>query len=305
MQFKNVLFFEISGSTVPETTAFSSALKKFAFTPCRATASLSSGWISPTEEKLGHGEVAPLLHAVNEYRMICLQSEEKILPPAVVCQELEEQVRKIERTQHRKVSTKEKYTMRQGIYGALLPKAFTKKNKLYAYFDIKNNWLILDTITVSKVELFLKILKKTFPNMRVVPPEIKNLSIVMTCWLLNENQPKSLEIEKSCVLQDPRDQKRMLRCQQQDLSAGTIKALLKDGYAVSQLELCWKNQIVFTLTDKFVLKSLKYQDTAFELAQGDISEEKQEKFNLEFLMMTDCLEKLLAHLIKALLKREA
>ena len=29
----------------------------------------------------------------------------------------------------------------------------------------------------------------------------------------------------------------MLRCQQQDLSAGTIKALLKDGYAVSQLEL--------------------------------------------------------------------
>jgi recombination associated protein RdgC len=94
--------------------------------------------------------------------MICLQVENKILPTIVVNQELKEKVKEIESTQHRKVSAKEKETIKNGIYSTFLPKAFTKKGKIFAYFDIKNNWLIIDTTSNPKIELFLNTLKKTF-----------------------------------------------------------------------------------------------------------------------------------------------
>jgi recombination associated protein RdgC len=298
MQFKNVLFLEVKNLTVYTPKTLSTALEKTAFTPCRAASPSSLGWVSPSEE-----EYSPLVHAVDKYMMICLQIEDKILPPTVVHQELQDQVRKIEITQRRKVLAKEKYTIRNGIYNALLPKAFTKKSKIYAYFDIKNNWLITDTVSTPKVELFLKILKKTLPKVVVVAPKIKKISTIMTHWLLNNNHPKSLEIEKSCVLQDPQYQSRILRCQQQDLSAHTVKALLKDGYEVRQLALSWQNQILFTLVDNFSLKSLKYQDTVFELRQEDISNDKQEKFDLDFVTMTNILEKLLIDLTKQLFKK--
>ena len=298
MQFKNVLFLEVKNPTVYTSKTLTTALEKTAFTPCRAAFSSSLGWVSPSEE-----EYSPLVHAVDKYMMICLQIEDKILPPTVVHQELQDQVRKIEITQRRKVLAKEKYTIRNGIYNALLPKAFTKKSKIYAYFDIKNNWLITDTVSTPKVELFLKIFKKTLPKIIIAPPKIKKISTIMTNWLLNNNYPKSLEIEKSCVLQDPQYQSRILRCQQQDLSARTVKALLKDGYEVRQLALSWQNQILFTLVDNFSLKSLKYQDPVFELGQEDISNDKQEKFDLDFAIMTNILEKLLTDLTKTLLKK--
>jgi recombination associated protein RdgC len=68
------------------------------------------------------------------------------------------------------------------------------------------------------------------------------------------------------------------------------------------LALSWQNQILFTLVDNFSLKSLKYQDTVFELRQEDISNDKQEKFDLDFVTMTNILEKLLIDLTKQLFK---
>ena len=69
------------------------------------------------------------------------------------------------------------------------------------------------------------------------------------------------------------------------------------------MALSWQNQILFTLVDNFSLKSLKYQDTVFELRQEDISNDKQEKFDLDFAIMTNILEKLLTDLTKTLLKK--
>lgn len=68
------------------------------------------------------------------------------------------------------------------------------------------------------------------------------------------------------------------------------------------MALSWQNQILFTLVDNFSLKSLKYQDTVFELRQEDISNDKQEKFDLDFVTMTNILEKLLIDLTKQLFK---
>ena len=55
---------------------------------------LWAGWISPVDE-----QDAPLVQSMNGYLMMCLQIEEKILPPIVVRQEL---IKKLKKLKHQK-----------------------------------------------------------------------------------------------------------------------------------------------------------------------------------------------------------
>ena len=123
----------------------------------------------------------------------------------------------------------------------------------------------------------------------------------MSHWLLNDSHPNSLSIEKACVLQDPNNAGRMIRCQQQDLSSRTIKALLNDGYEVSQLALSWYDRMTFTLKDDLSLQSLRFQDMVLELAKEGVKNQ-QEKFDADFVIMTETLSDLLIDLVKALSK---
>jgi recombination associated protein RdgC len=114
---------------------------------------------------------------------------------------------------------------------------------------------------------------------------------------------KRIGIEKSCVLQDPANTGRMIRCQQQDLSSSPIQALLKDGCEVNQLALSWKNQVAFVLKNDLLLQSVKFQDAVLELAKED-AENQQERFDADFIIMTATLSCLLADLTKVLFKRQ-
>ncbi len=67
-------------------------------------------------------------------------------------------------------------------------------------------------------------------------------SAVTTSWLVNQDNPTEFSVEKSCVLQDPNQENRVIRCQMQDLFAGSIQSLIKDGCHAIQLGLCWHDR---------------------------------------------------------------
>src|SRR5690348_5485626 len=97
----------------------------------------------------------------------------------------------------------------------LLPRAFSKYTKIHAYIDTREGWLFINSISPNKVELVLSMIKKSlgegFDDYNVHKP-----SAILTHWLKNNEYPNSFEIEKSCIMQDPNQQNRMIRCQQQD-----------------------------------------------------------------------------------------
>src|SRR3990167_2370445 len=69
-------------------------------------------------------EDMPLVEEINGYMMICLQVEDEIT-------------------------------------AALLPRAFSKFTRIYAYIDTKNNWLILGTNNEKKTGKFISMFKKS------------------------------------------------------------------------------------------------------------------------------------------------
>lgn len=291
MWFKQLQVFELPKSFHVSLETFTEQLQTFAFTSCFPTMPFSIGWTSPVDE-----ENAPLARALNGYRMICLLVEEKILPTTVIQQELAEKIKEMETTQNRKIYQKEKLTLKDEIILTLLPRAFSKFTRVYAFIDTNNHWLFLGTTNAKKTEQFITLFKKSI-NEEIKAIDLKKLSPAMTHLLKEQQYPKNFSIEKSCVLQDPNQQKRIIRCQQQDLSAVSIQSLIHDGCEAKQLAFSWQDQVNFVIADDFSLRTIQYQDELLAHSKEMEAETKQQYFDADFFIMAETLSRLLTDLV--------
>lgn len=292
MWFKQVQIFQLQTASAFNPEKVIEQLEPLAFISCLPSFPSSHGWVSPIDEAN-----APLIYKVNDYIMLCLQVEEKILPATVIRQELDQKIKEIQAARDRKVYQKEKYALKDEIIQTLLPRAFSKLSRTYAYIDTKNNWLILDTTNAGKTEKFLELLRKSLDDVNIHPIKTEKVAPILTRWLIQKDYPQAFSIEKSCVLIDANQQSRVIRCQQQNLFANSIEALIKDGCEVKQLALSWQEHINFILQDDFSLRSIKFQDEVIAQAQEMEPETKQQQFQVDFLIMTETLFALLKELI--------
>ncbi len=291
MWFKQLQILQFSSTIAYKPEIVTEQLAEFAFSPCLPSLPISHGFISP----LGDNHEA-LIHALNGYMMICLRVEEKILPATVIKQELIERIAKIETDQDRKVRQKEKLRLKDDVTAMLLPKAFSKYTDIHAYIDTKNNCLLINSTNAGKLELFVSLIK------RALQVDLKKLAIkkpgaVLTDWLKNGTCPKMFSIEKNCVMKDPNQQQRVIRCQQQNLFADSIQGLLHDGCAVQQLALAWHDHLDFVLTEEFTFRNIRYQDELLSEAKDNYGETKEQQFDADFAIMSETITQLLNDLL--------
>lgn len=291
MWFKQARLFLLTDSLCSSPDDLSEKLEELVFKPCRPSMFDSAGWVSPIDE-----DDMPLVEVMNSYMMICLQVEEKILPATVIRQELSKKIKEIEKSENRKIRPKEKYSLRDEIIAALLPRAFSKFTRVYAYIDIKNNWLILGTTNEKKTEKFISMFKKSMEG-EIHLFEIKKLSYTMTHWLKHQSYPSSFSIEKSCMLQDPNQENRIIRCQEQDLFASSIQTFIKEGCEVKQLALLWQDRINIVLSDDFSLSGIKFNDDITSQIDEMEAETALQNFHADFLIMSETLSRLFKDLL--------
>lgn len=292
MLFKQIQLFQLTDALKYSPEELSEKLVPFAFTSCLPTFASSSGWVCPFIDE----ETGPLIHGLNGYMLICLQIEEKILPGSVIRQELNEKIKEIENRDDRKVRQKEKLSLKDEITITLLPKAFTKLTRIYAYIDTRNQWLILGTTSPSKTEQFISLFKKSFSE-NIHSFKFKKISSVMTGWLKNQDYPHNLAIEKACVLQDPNHQNRIIRCQEQNLFASAIQTLLKEGCEAKQLALSWQDRLHFILTDDFSIRGIKFQEELLTEINAIDAETKQQQLDADFFITTETFSLFLKDLL--------
>lgn len=300
MWFKQAQIFQLTDSMrfSPEDVAEKLAI--FTFEPCLPSLFSTQGWVPPAEGEEG----APLVRHINGYIAICLQIEEKILPATVIRQGVEEKVKEITQAQNRKVYGKEKLALKDEVIFSLLPRAFSKFTKIHAYLDTKNHWLILSTTNAKKTEQFMSAFKKAMTE-DVHAFELKKLSPTLTHWLKHKDYPMSFAVEKTCVFQDPQQQNRVVRCQNQDLFAQSIQTLIKEGCEVKKLALSWQDRIDFTLLDNFSLQTIKYKEELLAQAKDMEAETSQQHFDVDFLIMTGTLSGLVKDLLSLFMEEES
>jgi recombination associated protein RdgC len=291
MWFKNIRLYQLNTPIKYQPEALADELSELAFTPCLPSFAESLGWVAPTGVEEGQ-----LVHAANGYMMICLQIEEKILPAAVIKQELDEKIKVIQAEEDRTVRQKEKMQLKEEIIMTLRPKAFCKRSQIFAVIDTKNNWLLIDSSSAAKVEKFVAFLKKSLQSFNASIPAVKKPAYEMTQWLQHKTVPGHFIIEKACALQDPELQTRTIRCTQQNLFAQSIQDLMKDGCQVIQLALNWNDQVNLVLADDFLIKSIRFHDEILAAAKDDYSETAAQQFDADFILMTEILTNMLLEL---------
>jgi recombination associated protein RdgC len=293
MFFRNLTLFRFSPAVADDLNRLDEALADHRLRPCGPLEMSTRGFVPP----VGRGEEAPLTHAVNACTLVTVGGEDKLLPAAVVNDELARRVQKIAEEEGRKVGGRERKRLKEDLLNELLPRAFVRSSRMSAYVDKKHGWLVLDTSSRKSAENALTQLREalgSFPAVPLAPEE--GPRTLMTDWLANGNLPAGLAFGDECELRDPATATGAIaRCRRQDLETDEVKEHLRNGKQVFQLGLTFDERISFVLGEDLVVRKLRFLDVVLdELA--DSPQDSAAELDARFALLTLELERLLGKL---------
>lgn len=297
MKIKQARCYRLHESFEKKSAHLEEKMNEFLFSPCSPASSTSMGWVPPIADEDG------LSLKVENYFIFCLQIEEKILPASVIRQHLLEAIKQTEMSEHRKLGQKERDRLKDEIIYTLLPRAFSKLTKIYLYVDVKHNWLVINSSQTKRVESVLIALKKTF-EMDCQPLIIPQLGKLLTYWLRDHQCPIPFSVENACVLQDPRNIARVIRCKTQNLFSRSILDLVQDGCEIKQVLLSWQDKMDFVLHDDMSLTSVTVKHDELSIVE-DQSDSPRMKFFSDFMLYSSVVSPLLFDLVEACQVKEA
>jgi recombination associated protein RdgC len=291
MWFKNIRVFQFQDPIKYQPEQIAQQLEEITFQPCPKSLPFSMGFVAPSGNELG-----PLVHGSNGFMMIRLRIEEKVLPPAVVREKLQDKIKEIEEARGRKVYKDEKERLKDEIYENLLSKAFTKSSYVNAVIDTEKNYLIIDSASGKKQAQFISLLNRCIAN-PVFAPKLQSVPQILTQWVRHNDHPSSFYINNACVLKDITEEGGVIRLKKQDLGSDAIQWFLKDGYLATQALLEWSEQISFTLKEDFSISGVRFLEAVKDLAKDGMSESPEQRFSTNFMIMSETLRQFLNDLL--------
>jgi recombination associated protein RdgC len=293
MFFRNLTLFRFSPAVADDLKRLDEALGEHRLRPCGPLEMFTKGFVPP----VGRGDEAPLTHAVKHCTWLTVGGEDKLLPAAVVNDELQRKVRKIAEEEGRKVGGRERKRLKEDLLTELLPRAFVRSSRMSAYVDTRHGWLVLDTSSRKSAENALSQIREalgSFPAVPLAPEE--GPRVLMTDWLANGELPAGLALGDECELRDPATATGAIaKCRRQDLDADEVKEHLRNGKQVFQLGLVFDDRISFVLGEDLIVRKLKFLDVVMD-ELGDSFEDAQAEADAGFALLTLELERLLSKL---------
>ena len=144
MYFRNLQCYRISTEWPITIDGLHKQLEKRGFKPCEHQEVASHGWVPPCDG-------AELVHAIGDNWLMCLQSETKMLPTAVINREANKRAEKIGQDQGFIPGRKFIKDLREQAT-EFLPRAFSRHHTINAWLNIQKGWLVIDAATKSKAE---------------------------------------------------------------------------------------------------------------------------------------------------------
>ena len=292
MFYRNLTLFRFSEPVAADLERLEEALPEHRLRPVGPMEMSTRGFISP----LGRNEEA-LVHSVARNTMVSVGSEDKLLPAAVVNDELANRVQKIADEEGRKVNGRERKRIKDDVMNELLPRAFVRTSRMSAAVDKKNGWLVLDTSSRKSAENTLSQIREalgSFPAVPLAPEESPR--ILMTHWVATGELPEGLVLGDECELRDPATATGAIaRCRRQDLDTDEIREHLRTGKQVFQLGLVYDDRISFVLGEDLILRKIKFTDVVLD-EQADSPESAAAEMDANFTLMAGEYARLLGKL---------
>lgn len=291
--FKNAQVYVTAGNFLIDEAIIEKIEVMAPFSDCQPQQSVSIGFvpvIPGTEELCYQNE--------NSY-LFCVQIQKRILPGYVVNDELNKKVNQLQKSEERRIGTKERRNLKDEIIFSLMPKTFKKNTRHYFYFDNDKNLLVVDAAGATLADDVTSFVRECIGSlpMTILQSHVRP-GPVMTNWLINQDQPKGWEILGSAEFINPSDSDKKVIVKNVELTPDNLVNDLLNGDQVSKLSVEYHEQISFYLTDKAEIKSIKYADLLTEQALDGDSDDLQAQFAASFILMSNTLTGLITEMIE-------
>lgn len=297
MWFRNARVFRFTKPFEITAEALEEKLQADAFKPCGPQETSRQGWVSPMGK---HSDV--LVHSAGGCHLIALRKEEKLLPASVIKDLVDEKAEVIEAEQHRKVRRKEKDELKEEVMLEMLPRAFSKNRRCYAYLAPADGVLVVDAGSAKQAEDLASTLRKSVGSLPVRPPAVEQApAFTFTGWLSESiDVPASIELGTECELKDTSEDGGVVRCKGLDLQGDEIRSHLDAGMQVTKLSVTWDDNLSFVLDEELGIRRLKFGDTLQEKLDDVDADDAAARFDAAFSLMTLELARLIPGLLEAL-----
>lgn len=255
MWFKNACVYNVKSVLEADPSAIEQALAAFKFNPCTSQEAVKIGFTNPLHEQSG------ILHRrVNGIDIFAIKKQEKILPAAVINEELQPKIAAMEAEKCRPLSRKEKQVLKEELIQELLPRAMVKSKATTAFYCRESCLLVVDTASFSTAETFLALLRKSFGSLPVVPLfDNHQLNQQMHFWLQGKSLPEGFTLGSSAALKAPDEEGAKVKFTNHLLSADEVQSHLQDKLVV-ELQLEQDEKVSFTIKESGNLAKIKFHD---------------------------------------------
>lgn len=282
MWFKNLSLYRLNVPFTLTSSELEEKLVEKVFHPV-GTHNLSSiGWTEPLGR---NGKL--LSHTCNGFTMLCLRNEQKILPVPVIKELVDARAEEIEENEARKVRGKERQELKELVITEMVPRAFSRNSRTFAYIDAKEGWLIVDAASAKKAEALINLLRESLGSFPVTPVSMVSApASVMTQWLQKGGVPNRFELDDECELRDEGDEGGIVKIRKQSLISDEVDIHLKAGKIVTRLALTYDERISFLLDENMGIKRVRFLDVIQEEARDVAAESAEARFDSDFAIMT-------------------
>jgi recombination associated protein RdgC len=285
MWFKNIRAYRLSSPFNLSPEQLGDKLAQRTFEHCAKSQALSAGWVPPLGD-----ESEALVHAAGGRMLLKLRREEKLLPASVVREQLEEKVTEIQSGQGRKVYRKERLSLKDEIVQDCLPRAFTRSSHVFAYIDVKANWIFVDAASASRAEELLNLLRECVGSFPVLLPQVNDApTAAMTSWLVHRNLPQDFELGRECELREFGEEGGVVRCRGVDLLSEEVETHLHAGKQVARVALEWDERLSLVLAEDLCLRRLKFADELMKENEDIPEADQAARMDADFALMADAV----------------
>jgi recombination associated protein RdgC len=285
MWFKNLVLYRLG--------ALEAKLARQPLRKCGGFEMETRGWAFPQQE----GEH---LYRQNRQWLLALGYEQKLLPATVIRQAAQERIAEMAHMLGHPVGRKQKREMLDKVTAELLPRALARRRTTYGWMDTANGWLAIDAAGEPKAEEFMETLRKTDDGIGARRLHTQHSpSASMSRWVVAGEVPGPFGIDQDLELRTPDANKATVRYARHPLGGKDIRDHIAGGKEPVRLGLTWNERISFVLTEELHVKRLSFLEILErEAGEGEAGED--ERFDIDFALMTGELGRMLADLVKVL-----
>jgi len=205
--------------------------------------------------------------------LLQLGTEERVIPAATLNAAIRERIEAYREKMGRTPGKRTRDQLKDEVLQELLPRAFVKPGRCYAYLDLSAGLLVVDSASDKPGELICGKLRDALGSFATEPVIAEgSVSGVLTGWLIGKH-PSSTPFQigehgftlgDDVELKDPLDPRAVVKVRKHDLGLDEIREHARQGKRVTAMGLVFDGRVSFTLDESLKLRKIKFTDVVTE-----------------------------------------